>query len=167
MINRYIQYQTDTDSHKGVDFTGSSDNWYPNTDLIFTILNSCRASLRPHGLQHARPSCPSPTPGACSNSCPLSWWCHATISSSVTLFSCLQSFPVSGSFAMSQFFTSGGKSIGAPAWALVLPANIQENRKRKQRIATFNSNTHPSRPQTLWLLHYHGRVGGARRKVGG
>ena len=69
-------------------------------------------SLRPHGLQHARLPCPSPTPGACSNSCPSSWWCHPTISSSVVPFSsCLQSFPASGSFPVSQFFTSGGPSF--------------------------------------------------------
>ena len=68
-------------------------------------------SLRPQGLQHARLPCPSPTPRACSNSCPLSWWCHPTISSSVVPFSPhLQSFPASGSFLMSQFFTSGGIS---------------------------------------------------------
>ena len=66
-------------------------------------------SLRPHGLQHPRLSCPSPTPGACSNSCPSSWWCHPTISSSVVPFSsCLQSFLASGSFSVSHFFTSGG-----------------------------------------------------------
>ena len=70
-------------------------------------------SLRPHGLRHARPPCPSPTPGACSNSCPSSQWCHPTISSSVIPFySHLQSSPASGSFPMSQFFTSGGQSIG-------------------------------------------------------
>ena len=70
-------------------------------------------SLRPHGLQHARPPCPSPTPGVYSNSCPSSWWCHPTISSSVIPFSSyLQSFPTSGTFQMSQFFTSGGQSIG-------------------------------------------------------
>ena len=83
-------------------------------------------SLRPHGLQHARPPCPSPTLGACSNSHPLSWWCHATISSSVIPFSCLQPFPASRSFPISQFFTSGGQSIGVSASALVLPMNIQE-----------------------------------------
>ena len=83
-------------------------------------------SLQPHGLQHARLPCPSPTPGACSNSYPLSRWCHPTISSSVILFSsCLQSFPASGSFPVSQFFTSGGQSIEASASALVLPVNIQ------------------------------------------
>jgi len=65
-------------------------------------------SLRPHGLQHARPPCPSPTPRVYSNSCPLSWWCHPTISSSAVPFSsCLQHFPASGSFPVSQFFASG------------------------------------------------------------
>ena len=83
------------------------------------------SSLRPHGLQHARLPCPSPTPGACSNSCPLNRWCHPTISSSVVPFSsCLQSFPASGSFPVSQFFASGGQSIGASASASVLPMNI-------------------------------------------
>ena len=67
-------------------------------------------SLWPHGLQHARPPCPSPTPRVYSNSCPLSQWCHPTISSTVVPFSCLQSFPASGSFQMSQLFASGGKS---------------------------------------------------------
>ena len=76
-------------------------------------------SLRPHGLQHARPPCPSPTPGVYSNSCPLSQWCHPTISSSVVPFSsCLQSFPASESSPMSQFFESGGQSIGVSASAL-------------------------------------------------
>ena len=84
-------------------------------------------SLRPHGLQHARPLCPSPTPGAYSNSCPSSQWCHPIISSSVIPFSsCLQSFPASGSFPMSQFFTSGGQSIGVSASASVPPVNIQD-----------------------------------------
>ena len=71
-------------------------------------------SLRPHGLQHARPPCPSPTSGAYSNSCPLSRWCHPTISSSVSPFSSrLQSFPASGCFPVSQLFTTGGQSIGS------------------------------------------------------
>ena len=84
-------------------------------------------SLRPHGLQHARPPCPSPTPGIYSNSCPLSQWCHPAISSSVVPFSsCLQSFPASGSFQMSQLFASGGESIGVSASASVLPVNIQD-----------------------------------------
>ena len=80
-------------------------------------------SFQPHGLQHARLRCPSPSPGACSNSCPSSWRCHRTISSSVVPFSsCLQSFPTSGSFPMSRFFASGGQSIGASA--SVLPMTI-------------------------------------------
>ena len=84
-------------------------------------------SLRPHELQHTRPPCPSPTPGACQNSCPLSWWCHPTISSSVILFSsCLQSFPAPGSFQMSQLFASSGQSIGVSASTSVLPMNTQD-----------------------------------------
>ena len=80
--------------------------------------------LRPHGLQHARPPYPSPTPGVYPNSCPLSWWCHPTISSSVVPFSShLQSFPASRSFLMSQFFTSGVQSIGISASTSVLPMN--------------------------------------------
>ena len=83
--------------------------------------------LRPCGLQHARLPSPSPTPGACSNSCPLSWRFHSTISSSVIPSSfCLQSFLASGSFPMSQFFASGGPSIGVSASASVLPMNIQD-----------------------------------------
>ena len=83
-------------------------------------------SLRPHGLQHAWPPCPSATPRVYSNSCPLSRWCHPTISSSVVPFSRLQSFPASGSFPMSQLFTSGGQSIGVSASASVLPMNTQD-----------------------------------------
>ena len=84
-------------------------------------------SLRPHGLQQARLPCPSPTPGIYSNSCPLSQWCHPTISSSVVPFSpCLQSFPASGTFQMSQLFTSGGESTGVSASASVFPLNIQD-----------------------------------------
>ena len=84
-------------------------------------------SLQPHGLQHARLPCPSPNPRACSNSCPSSRWCHPTISSSVIPFSShLQSFPASGSFPMSQFFASGGQSIGVSASASVLPVNTQD-----------------------------------------
>ena len=84
-------------------------------------------SLRPHGLQHARLLCPSPTPRVCSNSGVLSQWCHSIIVSSVIPFSsCLQSFPASGSFPMSQFFTSGGQSIGVSASASVHPMNIQD-----------------------------------------
>ena len=84
-------------------------------------------SLRPHGLQHTSPPCPLPTPEVYPNSCPLSGWCHPTISSSVIpLSSCLQSFPASGSFQMSQFLTSGGQSTGVSASASDLPMNIQD-----------------------------------------
>ena len=83
--------------------------------------------LQPLGLQHARLPCPSPSPRVCSNSCPLSRWCHPTISSSIIPFSsCLQSLPASGPFLVSWLFASGGQSIGASASALVLPINIQD-----------------------------------------
>ena len=97
---------------------------------IISVQFSCSVvsnSLWSYGLQHARPPCPSSTPGAYSNSCPLGWWCHPTISSSVIPFSShLQSFPTSVSFQMSQFFTSGGQSIGASASASVCPVNFQD-----------------------------------------
>ena len=85
-------------------------------------------SLRPHEPQHARLPCPSPTPRVNSNAGPLSWWCHPAILSSVVPFSaCSQSFPASGSFQMSQLFTSGGQSIGVSASTSVLPKNIQDS----------------------------------------
>ena len=85
-------------------------------------------SLQPHGLQHVRLFCPSPTQRVCSNSCPLSWWCYTTVSSSVVpLPSCLQSFPASGWFPMSQFFTSGGQSTKASTSASIPPVNIQDS----------------------------------------
>ena len=93
------------------------------------LLFSCSVvsdSLRPRGLQHARLPCPSPSLGVCPNSCPLSRWCHPTISSSVTLFFCPHSFPASGSFPVSQLFASVGQSIGASALASVLPMSIQD-----------------------------------------
>ena len=83
-------------------------------------------SLWPHGLQHNRLPCPSPTPRVGSNSCPSCRWWHPTISSSIVPFSCIQSFPASGSFPVRWFFTSGGQSIGVSAPALVLPRNIQD-----------------------------------------
>ena len=87
----------------------------PSVQFSLSVVSK---SLQPHGLQHARLPCLSPTPRACSNSHPLSWWCHPTMSSSVIPFSsCLQSFPASGSFPMSQFFSSGGQSIGVLASA--------------------------------------------------
>ena len=84
-------------------------------------------SLRPHEPQHARPPCPSPTPGVYPNPCPSSWWCHPTISSFVIPFSsCPQSFPASGSLQMSQLLASGGQSTGVSATTSVLPMNTQD-----------------------------------------
>ena len=89
-----------------------------------SVAQSC-LTLWPHGLQHAGPPSPSPTPGVYSNSCPSSQWCHPAISSSVVpFFSCLQYFPASGSFPLSQLLTSGGQSIGVSASGSVLPMNI-------------------------------------------
>ena len=93
--------------------------------LLLLCCSVMSDSLQPHRLQHTRLPCPSPFPRAYSNSCPLSQWCHPTISFSVVPFSFLQSFPESGSFPMSQLFTSGSQSIGASALASVLPLNIQ------------------------------------------
>ena len=88
----------------------------------FSSVTQYYPTLWPHEPQHARLPCPSPTPRACSNSCPLSQWCHPTISSSVIpFFSCLQPFPASGSFPVNQFFPSGGQSIGASTLASVFP----------------------------------------------
>ena len=90
-------------------------------------INVCtQRALRPHGLQQTRPPCPSPAPGVYPNSCPSSRRCHPTIASSVSPFSCLQSFPASGSFPMSWLFTSSGQSIGVSASASVLLMNIQD-----------------------------------------
>ena len=112
---------------------GPESPWSPaNGEGLFPewVQFSCSVmsdSLQPHGLQHARLPCPSPTPGVYSNSCPLSRWCHPIISSSVIPFSsCHQSFPASGSFQMNQLFASGSQSIGASASASVLPMNIQD-----------------------------------------
>ena len=101
-------------------------SWHPvpSVQLSHSVMSN---SMQPHGLQHARLPCPSPTPGAYSNSCPLSRWYHPTISSSVVpCSSCLQSFPASESFPMNQFFASGGQSIGVSASASVLPVNSQD-----------------------------------------
>ena len=101
-------------------------NSYQIHDLLLFSCSVMSNFLRPHGLQNARLPCPSPSPRGCSNSCPLSQWCHPTHSSFVFPFSSwLHSFPASGSFPMSQLFTSGGQSIGTPASASVLPMNIQ------------------------------------------
>ena len=108
---------------------GSLNSIY--SEVAFNLVQFSRwvmsDSLWPHGLQHARPSYTSPTPGVHPNPCPLSQWCHPIISSSVVPFSsCPQSFPASGSFQMSQLFASGGQSIGVSASASVLPMNIQD-----------------------------------------
>ena len=98
--------------------------------FLFFLLLSCSVvpdSLQPHGLQHTRLLCPSLSPEVCSNLCPLSQWCHPTISSSVVLFSsCLQSFPAPGSFPVSRLFASGDQNIRASALASVPPMNIQD-----------------------------------------
>ena len=102
-------------------------NWitlYRSDQISHSVLSN---SLRPHESQHARPPCPSPTPGVHPNPCPSSQWCHPTISSSVVpSSSCPQSFPASGSFIMSQFFPLVGQSIGVSASVLGLPMNIQD-----------------------------------------
>ena len=97
--------------------------------VFYSVQFSCSVvsdSLQPHGLQHSRPPCPSTTPSVYSNSCPLSWWCHPTVSSSVVPLSHLRSFPASDSFQMSQFFTSGDQSIGVSASKSVLLMNMQD-----------------------------------------
>ena len=114
-------------------------------------------ALQPHGLQHARLPCLSSTPGAYTNSCPSSQWCHPTISSSVIPFSShLQSFPASGSFPMSPFFASGGPNIGVSASASVLPMNIQDwfplgltdlISLQSKRLSRLFSNTTNQKPQ--------------------
>ena len=104
-----------------------SSLWFFDCSLLLFSCSVVSNSLWPHELQHARPTCSSPTPGVHPKQCPSSWWCHPTISPSVVPFSsCPQSFPASGSFPVSQLFTSGGQSIGASASASVLPMNIQD-----------------------------------------
>ena len=107
-------------------FFTTSITWEAKINFQFSH-SAMSDSLQPHGPQHARLPCPLPTPGACSNSCPSSWWCHRATSSFVVLFSsCLQSLLAPGSFPMSQFFASGGQSIGVSASASVLPMNVQD-----------------------------------------
>ena len=116
------------------------------------LLFSCSVlsnSLQPLGLQHARFPCPSPSPGACSNSCPLSQWCHPTTSSSVVSFSsCLQSLPASGSFPLSRLFTSGGQITGASASTSVFPMNIQDWFPLGLTYLISLAKVTPSKPQT-------------------
>ena len=105
----------------GISYAGILGN------LPVQVTHSSCPTLWPHELQHTRPPCPSPTPGVYPNSCPLSWWCHPAISSSVVPFSsCLWSFLASGSFQMSQLFASGGQSIGVSASTSALPMNTQD-----------------------------------------
>ena len=103
-------------------FAFKIEDQFSSVQFSRSVISDC---LRPLGLQHARPPCASPTPGIYSDSCPLSRWCHPTISFTIIPFSShLQSFPASGSFLVSQFFTSGDQSIGVLASASVLPMNI-------------------------------------------
>ena len=98
-----------------------------NISVQFSSVAQSCLTLRPYEPQHTRPPCPSPTPRVHPNPCRLIWWCHPTVSSSVVPFSsCLQSFPASGSFQMSQLFASGGQSIGVPDSTSVLPMNTQD-----------------------------------------
>ena len=110
-------------------FRNSLHIFQPSHPSVSSVQFSCSVlsdSLQPHEPQHARPPCPSPTPGVYPDSCPLSWWCHSTISSSVIPFSsCPQSFPASGSFEVSQLFASVGQSIGVSASSTVLSVNTQ------------------------------------------
>ena len=124
-------------------------------------------SFWPHRLQHTRLPCPSLSLGVCSNLCPLSWWCHPIISSSYSpFFSCLQSFPASGSFPMSQFSVSGSQSIGASASPSVLPMNIQDwfplgltvlNSLLSKELSAVSSSTTVQKHQffsPLWSLAF-------------
>ena len=113
-------------AHSGQDETAAGNKWteFQICQFSHSVLSN---SLWPHGLQQTRLPCPSPTPRACPNSCPLTWWRHPTISSSVVPFSsCFQSFPASGSFPMNQFFSSGGQSIRVSASASDLPMCVQD-----------------------------------------
>jgi len=127
--------------------------------VVVQLLSRVRLFATPW-LQHARLPCPSPTPGAYSNSCPFSWWCHPTISASVIPFSsCLQSFPASGFFPMSQFFTSGGQSIGVSASTSVLQMKIQDRLRlgwtgwislQSKGLSSLLQH-HSSKASILWL----------------
>ena len=122
--NRLNLFQDWLASLKASTLTGNMD-WCENKIQFSSVAQSC-LTLRPHEPQHTRPRCPPPTPGVHPHPCPLSQWCHPTISSSVTPFSsCPQSFPAAGSFQMSQLFTSGGQNIGVSASTSVLPVNTQ------------------------------------------
>ena len=131
--------------------------WGSKNQFIYSVVSN---TLRPEGLQHTRLPCPSPTTGVCSNSCPLSWWCHPIISSSVVPFSShLQSFQASGSFPMSQLFATGGQSIGISASASILPMNMQDwfplgwtgwISLQSKGFSRVFSNTTSSKASILW-----------------
>ena len=120
-----LLHNGDTDTKKRLNrHRGGGGKEFSSVQFYHSVASD---SLQPHGLQHARLPCPSPTPRAFSNSCPLSQWCHPTISSSVIPFSShLQSFPAPGPFQMSQFFASDDQNIGISASASVLPMNSQD-----------------------------------------
>ena len=121
-ILRQKQTWSDVSENQGTRITS-----YQKLSLVQFSFSVVSNSLQPHESQHARPPCPSPTPGVYSNSCPSSWWCHPAISSSVVPFSsCPQLLPVPGPFPMSQLFSWGGQSIGVSASASVLPVNTQD-----------------------------------------
>ena len=128
------------------------------TNLLLFGLSVMSNSLWLHGLHHARLPCPSVSPRVCSNSCPLNWWCHPTISSSVTpFFSCPQFFPASGSFPMSWPFSSGGQSIRASASASVLPMNMQGQFPLRFTDLIFLQSSRLSRVfcnTTVWKHHF-------------
>ena len=115
LLSTYIFYLKGMCEHNPIETHKSFSILFIPSVQFSSVAQSCLI-LRLHGLQHTRPPCPSPTPRVYSNSCPLSQWCHPTISfSAIPFFSCLQSFPASGSFPVSQFFASGGQSIGVSA----------------------------------------------------
>ena len=127
LIYKKLTYLAEFDESWHLNCNVSSELWMRCISPFFccSVTKSCLTLWDP--MEHAKTPCPSSSPWVCSNSCPLSQWCHPTISSSVVPFSsCLPSFPASGSFQMRQFFTSGGQSIGASASASVLPTNIQD-----------------------------------------
>ena len=143
-------------SHRTLWFQASI---YSCIKFLFNILRSVQLSsvaqscptLRPHELQHARPPCPSPTPGVHPNPGPLSQWCHPTISSSVApFFFCPQSFPASASFQMSQLFTSGSQSIGVSVSTSVLPMNTQNWLSRRNQLCFSSEN----RQQTFLIAFF-------------
>ena len=130
----------------------SLKNW---KSITFSSVTQLCPTLQPHGLQHARPPCPSPTPGVYLNSYPLSWWCHPTLSFFVVPFcSCLQSFPTSGSFQMSRFFTSGVKVLSSVQFSSsILSNSLQPNESQHARppCPSPTPGVHTdSRPSSPW-----------------